>query len=202
LIVHGRSLAFSVVADPYPFEGTPMVAGIPPSFPNVGRDGRDVGGGFIGPYAFGSPAPTKPPVNRAFTVPTPPARFALSDIAGTSSSAYVDVLITRYSSWFPWIEDIDPKFNYWPVLNAGTPKNTAAQYLFGDGGIMENTGIMALLRRGVPNIPAFVNCSQPLKMDSKNVIIVDDMPPPLFGYLPYNASDDPRKHGYRPLSAD
>lgn len=200
--VQGRSRVFGVTADPYPFEGTPMVAGMPPSFRGAGRDGRDLGGGFIDPFTFGSSAPTKPPTNRRFSVPTPAARYALSDIAGTSSSAYVDVLITRYSSWFPWIEDLDPTYLYWPVLNAGTPKNSATAYLYGDGGIMENTGIMALLRRHVPNILSFVNCSQPLKMDSKGVIIVDDMLPPLFGFLPYSASDDPNKHGYRPLSDD
>ena len=200
--IHGRSKVLDVNASPYPFEGTPMVAGVPPSFPGAGREGRDLGGGFVDPFVFGSSAPGKPPVNQTFTVPTPSARFALSDIAGTSSSAYVDVLISQYSNWYPWIEDLDPSYPYWSVLNAGSVKNTAAPYLFGDGGIMENTGIMALLRRQVPNILAFINCSQKLAVDNHGVIIVDDMLPPLFGYLPYQSSDDPRLNGYRPLSAD
>ena len=194
---HGRSMTASVLADPYPFENTPMVAGIPPSFGAAGRDGRDLGGGFTDPFVFGGAAPAKPPVSQTFTIPTPASRFALSDIAGTSSSAYVDVLIQQYSSYYPWIEDLDPTYSYWPVLNAGATRNSATPYLFGDGGIVENTGIMALLRRHVPNILAFVNCSQPLQKDANGVIVVDDMLPPLFGYLPYNASN-----GYRPLSAD
>jgi len=200
--LHGRSRAMSEIADPYPFENTPMVSGMPPSVAGAGNGARDLGGGFIDPFMFGCNAPGKPPANQTFTVPTPAARFALSDIAGTSSSAYVDVLITRYSSIAPWIEDLDPTFNYWPVLNAGTPRNSATPYLFGDGGIMENTGIMALLRRHVPKILAVVSANQPLGVDSKGIIVVDDDLPPLFGYLPYNASDDPRKHGYRPLSED
>lgn len=200
--IRGRSAVFDVTADPYPFEATPMVAGMPPSFVAQGNGGRDLGGGFIDPFVFGCNAPATPPLRQMFNVPTPPARFALSDIAGTSSSAYVDVLITRYSSYFPWVENLDPTYSYWPVLNAGTPKNTATPYLFGDGGIMENTAIMAMLRRGVPNILSVLVCNQAMHIDSQGVIVVDDMLPPLFGYLPYHASDDLGKNGYKPLSSD
>lgn len=197
--VAGRSRLVDPGMEPYPFEATPTVAGIPPAFAGAGRDGRNLGGGFIDPFAFGSEAPPIPPADRRFSVPTPPARFALSDIAGTSSSAYVDVLIQWYCSYFDWVQDLDPSFRYWPVAGAGTPANTAARYLFGDGGILENTGIMALLRRRVRNVIAFVNCSQPIDRDSQGVVIVDDMLPPLFGLQPYNPSDDPQRHGYRPL---
>ena len=154
------------------------------------------------PFVFGSNAPTTPPLRQMVNVPTTPARFALSDIAGTSSSVYVDVLITRYSSWCQWVENLDPTYNYWPVVNAGTPKNTATPYLFGDGGIMENTAIMAMLRRGVPNILSALRCNEAMYVDSKGVIVVDAMLPPFFGYLPHHASDDSSKNGYKPLSSD
>lgn len=192
----GRSATVDPAADPYPFESTPITVGMPPTFPRAGRDGRDLGGGYVDPFVFGATAPAAPPVNGRFTVPAPPARYALSDIAGTSSSAYVDVLITRYSSTFPWIEDLDPTFAYWPVAGAGSARDTAVPYLFGDGGIMENSGIMALLRRHVPNVLCFANVQTPIGIDGSTVI-VDDLLPPLFGFLPYQAGV-----GYRPLSDD
>jgi hypothetical protein len=197
----GRSRAVDPSSDPYPFEATPITVGMPPTFAGAGAGGRDLGGGYVDPFAFGSIAPAKPPVNNDFSVPTPAARFALSDIAGTSSSAYVDVLINNYSSYYPWIEDLDPTYTYWPVSNAGAPRNTATPYLFGDGGLMENSGIMALLRRHVPNILSFVNVQTPLSLDAAlppgRNIVVDDVLPPLFGLLPYE-----KGVGYRPLAQD
>ncbi len=199
--VPGRSAAVQPEADPYPFESTPITTGMPPTFLKAGEGGRNLGGGYVDPFAFGSVGPSSPPTDGRFTIPAPAARFALSDIAGTSSSAYVDVLITRYSSHHPWIEDLDPTYTYWPVAGAGTSTNTATRYLFGDGGIMENAGIMALLRRGVPNILSFANVQTPLSIgrdrSGNDIIVVDDLLPPLFGLLPYE-----KNIGYRPLSDD
>lgn len=57
-----------------------------PSFPGQGIGGKDLGGGAIDPFTFGSQSPvsTGPDL---FTVDTPDGQFALSDAVGTSSAA-------------------------------------------------------------------------------------------------------------------
>jgi hypothetical protein len=162
----------------YPFEATSTGAGVP-----VSLDGP-VGGGWVEPFAFGGPAPAAAPVADRMTVATPPQRFALSDIAGASSSAFVGPLIDRFGARYPWLEDIDPRYTYWPVT-AG-PDPPAQLLFFGDGGNLENTGIMALLRRHMPRIIAVVNAETPLSWDSAaGQVVIDDQLPPLFGLQPW-----------------
>ena len=161
----------------YPFESTSTAVGVPLDVAG------DLGGGWIDPFAFGGPAPIEPPVRDRVVVGTPPRRFALSDIAGTSSSAFVGPLIENFRSHYPWLEGIDPVYPYWPVKPTG---GSAAQtYYFGDGGNLENTGIMALLRRRIPRIIAFVNAETPLSWDAAaGQVTVDSQLPPLFGLQP------------------
>jgi hypothetical protein len=116
-------------------------------------------------------------------VATPPLRFSLSDITGTSSSAFVGPLIQFFYAHYPWLEDIDPVYSYWPVMASG--QTPAQQYFIGDGGNLENTGIMALLRRKMPRIIAFVHALTPLSWDTvANQVVVDSQLPPLFGLQP------------------
>jgi hypothetical protein len=144
-----------------------------------------LGGGWIDPFAFGGEAPGSAPVDDRVGVATPPLRFSLSDIAGTSSSAFVGPLIERFGTRYTWLEEIDPIYRYWPV-SAGRP--TAQAYYFGDGGNLENTGIMALLRRRLPRVIAFVNAETPLSLDPvTGQVVVDSQLPPLFGLQPQDS---------------
>lgn len=164
----------------FPFEAASTQVGAPFAF----RDG--LGGGWIDPFAFGGQAPPTALANDRVVLATPPGRFALSDIAGTSSSAFVGPLIEHFGEQHPWLEDIDPVYPYWPVVTA--EESAAQAYYFGDGGNLENTGIMALLRRGISRIIAFVNAETPLAWDpSAQQVVVDGQLPPLFGLQPKEA---------------
>jgi len=180
----------------YTFETTPISAGIPPPFPLAGppQPGQpgssDLGGGWIDPFAVGSVAPSAVTPERRFTVPTPPLRFRLSDAAGLSSLAFAyDVIDAAHRSGIHYLDDMVPTVQVWPVLNAAAlPRNAARSYLFGDGGNLENQGIMALLRRRLPTVLAFVNTEIALSQQGPNgEVVVDSDLPPLFG-LEWSAS--------------
>jgi hypothetical protein len=180
----------------YDVESTPMVVGIPPSFPYAGPpspglpNSSDLGGGYIDPFAMGSIAPQSIDQNRRFNVPTPAARFRLSDIAGLSSLAFAyDVIDLAHQSGIHYLDNMVASVTYWPVLNAATlPRNAARPYLFGDGGNLDNQGIMPLLRRRLPKIVAFVNTETQLSQQGpQNQVVVDSDLPPLFG-LEWNST--------------
>jgi len=186
--------------EPYPFEASVTGAGVP--FPLQGQ----LGGGTVDPFAFGGQAPSAPPVQNRVQVPTPLQRFSLSDIAGTSSSDFVGPLIQHFYAHYPWLEDIDPIYSYWPVMPAN--QTPAQQYFFGAGGNLEDTGIMALLRRKMTRIIAFVHAATPLSWDSvAKQVVVDSQLPPLFGlqpkvagqpYQPYSSPPAPVSPSARP----
>ena len=108
---------------------------------------------------------------RCRTSPGPAARPS----SGPSSTAF--------GAAHPWIEDIDPLFSYWPITaGAHTP---AQPYYIGDGGNLENTGIIALLRRKITRIVAFVHAETALSWDPvAQQVVVDGQLPPLFGIEP------------------
>lgn len=172
----------------YDFETTPISAGIAPAFANAGppspgqSTSSDLGGGWIDPFALGSIAPSTVGGDGRFRVPTPPNRFRLSDLAGLSSVAFVyDLLELAHQRGIHFLDDMVPETVYWPVFRAGQlPRNAARPYLFGDGGNLENQGIMALLRRNLRKIIAFVNTETQLSMSGNEVVVDSDLPP-LFG---------------------
>ena len=176
-----------------PIEMTPLYVGMPKAYSiSDGKQSRTIGGGFVESFAFGSslvgPDPSAP--GRAFTtVPSQP--FNLSDISGVSSTFFAGAA-----------DDVDqqewvPQFDYWPVTS-GIEGVESDVYTFGDGGVLDNTGILALLARRVKNIIAFINCETPIWKEAMfNHIRVDDMLPPLFGYEPFSDF-----HPYRLYPAD
>jgi hypothetical protein len=191
-------------AGPYPFEATPITTGIPPAFPYQGAPvpgqptSRDLGGGWVDPFAWGGDAPATPPTGNRISLATPSRLLALSDLASTSGAAFVGPLIETFGSQFSWLEDLVPVYRYWPVLDTGTGRDGAWPYIVGDGGNLEDTGIAALLRRRVPRIIAFVNAERSLALDSLlDQVIIDGQVPPLFGLAPA-APGQP----YRPYPAD
>src|SRR5262245_25812588 len=163
--------------EPYPIEASSMHVGAPFPF------SRGMGGGFVDPFGFGGAAPAEPPARNRVELATPAERFSLSDIAGASSSAFVGPLIDTFGTTHPWLQDIDPTYSYWPVVTSDHVE--ARRYYVGDGGNLENTGIMALLRRGVTRILAFVHAETPLSWDPlAKQVVVDGQIPPLFGLQP------------------
>lgn len=176
-----------------PFEMTPLYVGIPKIYSISDQtESRTIGGGYVESFAFDSTltAQTSNQPDRVITS-IPAERFNLSDMAGISSAFFAGAA-----------DDVDqqewvPQFNYWPVKPDDDDVQTNT-YTFGDGGVLDNSGILALLARRVKNIIVFVNSETPIWKEWKfNHIRVDDMLPPLFGYEPFSDF-----HPYRLYPAD
>lgn len=120
-----------------------------------------VGGGLMESFAFGSDAP----VNKAdqhggpdVSVPAPPEPLSLPKAIGISSAAFVSVLIKSV----PFIdaESVAPQATLWPITSDSFPDPSAStghRYTLGDGDIIDNTGILNMLQRKVPNILAVIS---------------------------------------------
>ena len=161
-------------------EYTPLYAGAPQLVAGGGPGGIDFGGGYVESFAFDTPAPTAITEAGIATVPVGATPFLLSDALGSSSAAiaaFVDEFLAR-SGGFPY-------FDYWPVARIG--ETPAFDYSFGDGGILENTGVVSLLRRGYRTIFAFVNSPLPLgHANDQSVCGIDGQISRLFGFIPSN----------------
>jgi len=148
-----------------------------------------VGSGYVEPFAFGGDAPSKAattcspadPDAKCTSVPPPPIPFTLANASGVSSSAFASVISQnpvefikglKLKHWYEKLllgiiievlqQDLDliqlaPQNQYWPVT--GKAKEPTTTFSFGDGGILDNYGLISLLRRGVKNLVVFINTS-------------------------------------------
>jgi hypothetical protein len=135
------------------FEYTPLYTGTPQLDKGAGPQKQDFGGGYAQSFAFDSATPqtSTSPV----TVPTPGPIFLLSDVMGSSGAAPAALLDDIGLSGVGF-----PEFNYWPAVDLGG--EPSALYSFADGGVLEDVGIVPLLRRRYPLIIAFVNAELPI----------------------------------------
>jgi hypothetical protein len=167
-------------------EYTAMYAGTPQQCGAIGPHGEHYGYGYIDNILFDTLQP-KMVANRsaaAFLNTNPynskKMPFLLCDQMGSSSSApgsYLDFFSAP--GWFP-------QFNYWSPAYTG--KESTEVYSFTDGGDLEDTGIIPLLRRQFKLIIACVNSSLPLQNinynDSNYVNGIDAQISRLFGRQP------------------
>jgi hypothetical protein len=117
-----------------------------------------VGGGFIESFAWGCNAPAAPAVDGAVTVGAPASVFGLVDASGTSSSAFAAIF-----EKIKLLDGLLPEQNYWPPVAGGT--QPAAQIFdFGDGGNLENYGLLPLIMRGLKKVLLFINTETPLSL--------------------------------------
>lgn len=146
---------------------TPLYSGIPfqqtMSYPVAKSGGAQVsavvGGGFIQSFAWGCDAPTAPAVNGSVSVGAPASVFTLAAASATSSSAYAAIL-----EKIKLLDGLLPEQNYWPPM--ATPPQVPAQLFdFGDGGNLENWGVIPLLMRGVKKVVVFINSDQVIDPD-------------------------------------
>jgi hypothetical protein len=160
------------------FEYTPLYSGSGQDFSNIDSQGRSVGGGYVESIAFDSYNPTTlPDTEDIVTVPTPYPLFSLTDLFGSSTSVF-SFIMNRLAvpEWFP-------VFNYWSVTNAG--KESHRQETFGDGGFLDNIGIISLLRRQYPIVLAFVNGVHELGEENESTVDgIDSQISELFGLTP------------------
>ena len=161
------------------FEYTPLYVGTSQLYTAAGCSGSDFGGGFVESFGFDSLGPSAPPENSRVVLSTPQQQFLLSDVMGSSSAAFASVLDEID------LEAAGPEFSYWALDHIGNEPTCV--YSFGDGGILENTGIVPLLRREYPVIFAFVNSPYPVgSTDDGCYDGVDGQISRLFGFIPKN----------------
>lgn len=171
----------------YPFEMTPLYVGINQLYKKAGSNRKyDIGGGYIEPHGFDSDSPnTYSPVKNEAYLRLGRWRhmFTLGDVIGTSGAAPAEYA-ERFKLEFLGF----PEYKYWSPEKVGG-RTRAKEYDFGDGGILENTGIMPFLRREVKKIILFVNGSTPLSADSSGTINLSSSIPALFHSIPNQYGD-------------
>lgn len=145
--------------DRYHFEFTPIYAGMFARFDSENNHTQNkltLGGSYVETIGFN----THPQSTEINTIETENEyRFELCEPVGTSGSAIEkEILESNHKVLADWL----PKFNYWnPAQYVADPAAAKEEELFfGDGGILENTGIISMLLRSIENIATFI--SQPI----------------------------------------
>ncbi|HEV7239437.1 MAG TPA: hypothetical protein VGQ36_09365 [Thermoanaerobaculia bacterium] len=161
------------------FEYSPLYDGTPQFFPTGASPNGAFGGGYVQNFAFDSSNPQTPDANGLITVDAPLHRFAISDLMGSSGAAPGSVLDAH------GLPSLFAEFHYWDPRSAGTtPDPTVQKMSIVDGGDLENTGIVALLRRQYPLILVGVNTLAPMGADKGTYEGVDSQIAALFGFTP------------------
>ena len=157
------------------FEYTPLTVGRP-FLTRSSANQRAYGGGFIEPFAYRGHAPTMSPDPGECSpdqgckspsrllgsagwvkVPGQDRPFSLTESTGTSSSAFAEEAIQDFD-----ILRFNPQDFYWTVNGKGP--YTGAETLFGDGGLLENNGIIPLIQRGIELAIVFINTETKLDL--------------------------------------
>jgi hypothetical protein len=157
----GNPFALSVTYDP--LSGPPVTT--------------RVGGGYIEPFAFGSPRLDHLTGGFA-TVAAPQRPYSLADVSGTATASYS----AEAHNFFGMLS---PKWDYWPP-GAGEQAD-GQSFNFGDGGNLEDYGLISVLLRKVRTAAVFINTSVKINLayDPETPPTPDDIDPnlpTLFGY--------------------
>ena len=137
----------------YQVEMTPLYTGMYKDHGLVGPGKQRIGGGYLEPFGFDSEAeePADEMGRLDVKLGARLHRFTLSDVIGTSGAAPAETLYER------GIELGFPEFRYWSVPEAKQGTSVTREYEYGDGGGLENLGIMPLLLRKVSKMVVFNN---------------------------------------------
>ncbi|MCB1020095.1 MAG: patatin-like phospholipase family protein [Acidobacteria bacterium] len=190
------------------FEYTPLAAGSkrrltfynPPG--DTSGQSQVVGGGFLETFAFSGGAPAVwPPQDGLVRVPAPSQPFSLAFASGTSSAAFAATnasLVGANALLNQYILQGPPVAQYWPWSDHSPEAQT---FTFGDGGSLENFGVIPLLLRGVKRMVVFVNAERRLSMDydpgekapwtQPSIQELDGNLSTLFGILPSDRQQPP-----------
>ncbi len=207
-LVINATLMWPGAANMAHFEYTPLAAGSkrrltfydPPG--DAAGKSQVVGGGFVETFAFAGGAPSEwPPRDRFVRVAPPAAPFSLASASGTSSAAFAATnasLVGANALLNQYILQGPPIAKYWPWSDA-SPQ--AQSFTFGDGGSLENFGVIPLLLRGVKRMVVFVNTERRLSLEydpgerepwtQPSVHQLDGNFSSLFGILPHDRKQPP-----------
>lgn len=118
-----------------------------------------VGGGLIEAFAFGGRSPSNGQNGGPglIKVPAPAIPFTLTQAVGMSSASFASKAAEIYPT-----QILTPKALYWPVTSSAKQTQTSQWYNIGDGGNIENLGMLAMLQSGATKFAVFINTVTPL----------------------------------------
>eukprot|EP00927_Polykrikos_kofoidii_P065201 TRINITY_DN60989_c0_g1_i1.p1 TRINITY_DN60989_c0_g1~~TRINITY_DN60989_c0_g1_i1.p1 ORF type:complete len:780 (+),score=80.03 TRINITY_DN60989_c0_g1_i1:180-2342(+) len=120
-----------------------------------------VGGGFVETFAFGSPAP-KHETDGVLCIPTATKPFTLAAAIGISSSAFAAKFANSQQ-----LQGFTPTVRLWPVESEGMHNQRSVVHKAGDGGNIENAGLLPMLQRGAKRIVWLINSDVGITRDKR-----------------------------------
>lgn len=128
-----------------------------------------VGGGMVETFAFGSDTPfSDQSGGHGVRMPSPSEPLSLAKAVGVSSaafSAYTSQAMDKLGG--QRMQALIPVATLWPITSKKFPgPKAAAKFKIGDGGHMDNSGLMPALQRKVPRIVMFLNTDVKIGMKS------------------------------------
>lgn len=153
-------------ASVYPFVMTPLYVGVPTRMDIFAHDALRYGGGFIEAAGYD----TYPPAPEALggervpvTIRSERLRFTLADVIGVSSSAPQRAITggARGVTLGASVTAGFPEHHHWS-LATGQSALDGRDVAHGDGGVLDNTGLLSLLARGTKNVLVFHNTNEPI----------------------------------------
>lgn len=170
---------------------------------------ESIGGGFIEPIGFASgvPAtlpgscPNADPGDNCVKLDLPLDTFSIARASGTSSSAFAADL-TSHGIDGVSLKGLTPQENYYPI--SADSIHSEVNFLFGDGGNLENFGLISLLQRGVEDIVVFANSNVAIntEFDTSQIPTAKDVDSdflPLFG-IEFDSTSDQNQNQVFPES--
>ncbi|CAJ1332981.1 unnamed protein product [Effrenium voratum] len=129
-----------------------------------------VGGGMVESFAFGSGTPYGNGQSGGHRVkmPAPAEPFSLAKAIGVSSAAFSAMASQSLEMMGgQTLQTLIPVTTMWPITSRKLPPpKAAAKFKIGDGGHMDNSGLLPILQRKVPRVVMFVNTDVPISLKS------------------------------------
>ncbi|CAJ1394013.1 unnamed protein product [Effrenium voratum] len=117
-----------------------------------------VGGGFVESFAFGGGAPEDFRGSEAeLFLAAPREPFSLSKAVGVSSAG-VSAAVTQIPLHGSVnVANLSPRSDYWAIPSERFGKASASTYNLGDGGNVDNSGVLAMLQRRAKRVVWVIN---------------------------------------------
>ena len=151
----------------FPLEITPLYVGVPTTKSALGKNSSRIGGGYIEPFMYNSKPPKAKNIilgetrQTKVTIKNDINKFSLSDVIGTSGAAPQAVLTGGLKYLFFLPSNLGfPELHHWPITDQDNYRPMKEDYVHGDGGNIDNIGLMPLLARKVDNILVFINTQE------------------------------------------
>ncbi|CAK9108587.1 Uncharacterized protein SCF082_LOCUS50491 [Durusdinium trenchii] len=150
-----------------------------------------IGGGMVETFAFGGDTPYDQsgqsggdrnppkvsmevpksqgtPAGHGVKMPSPSEPLSLAKAIGVSSAAFTAMISQALNNFGgQTMQALIPVTTMWPITSRTQPgPKAAAKFKIGDGGHMDNSGLLPILQRKVPKVVMFVNTDIPISLKS------------------------------------